>query len=92
MKTLAYDTRGNLKFTDMSDGVTISTEIQNMYINRVLNKLRNGEPHASIRTGNFVVIGLKYETEYQIYISENYKDTSIYVRDGDPSIEHAVAY
>lgn len=84
--------RGNLRFTDMRDGVPLDDYRINSFINQVLDKLRNGETHASISSGNCTVIGMVFDHEYQITVSESYRRATIYKRDGEPDIDHAVAY
>lgn len=83
---------GNLMFHDMSNGLELTEADKTRFINMALDNLKDGQCHTSISTGNFVVIGLKYDTIFEIWITENYKVATIYRKDGNPTIEEAFAY
>lgn len=74
MKTLIE----KIGFSDMSDGLKPSDSLMGAMIAEVEGKLLRGEPHWSISTGNFAVVGIAYASEIQIFVTNNYARKTIY--------------
>lgn len=83
---------GNVVFTDMSDGKALDHYKKSTLINQVLRAMKDGKSHYSIRTGNFLVVALRYETEISIFITESYKSCSVYDRDPEIELKDLVAF
>ena len=83
---------GNVVFTDMSDGKSLNHYMKSTLINQILRAMKEGKSHYSIRTGNFLVVAFRYETEISIFITEAYKSCSVYARDPEIELKDLVAF
>lgn len=83
---------GNIKFSDMSTGLTPEDWQRNSMINEVLRNMKDGAPHYTMSTGNLLVVAIRYDTEIRIIVTNNYMDCSVYNRDPEVELKNLVAY
>lgn len=83
---------GNIEFRDMSTGLTPEDWRRNSMINEVLSKMKDGESHYTMSTGNLLVVAVRYDTEIRIIVTNDYMDYSVYNRDPEVELKNLVAY